>query len=298
MYSPPGAPVGSPPVSGRVFLAVAAATGGEPEHERRCHGGRTHRRTDLHWSSLRKGAHETLSAANHVLCHKRGQAPASSSLSDRVHPSTVTVTESLPGARARRARFSRRPGAATPGPDGPPRRPVRAARSTSGTSSLTNGTRVSRRSGVRICQQVLGAPVRPARSPRPARGRRGRGRPARPAGGRRTRRGRRGARRRRRVAWSTMPRAASAAVRSAELLEASPAASPGASGCARTVSDSCGLAEPRGGSARSVVPGANRRSGSSVRTSTVTSPRSPCGLPTRPTTTSICSLTTQPRTCP
>ena len=50
-------------------------------------------------------------------------------------------------------------------------------------------------------------------------------------------------------------------------------------------------ADPPGGSARSAAPSANRRSGSSVRTSTVTSPRMPWGLPIRPTTTSRVSAT-------
>src|SRR5688572_32447627 len=39
------------------------------------------------------------------------------------------------------------------------------------------------------------------------------------------------------------------------------------------------------GSVRSTAPGTKRRSGSSVRTSTVTSPRTPWGRPIRPTTT-------------
>ena len=46
-----------------------------------------------------------------------------------------------------------------------------------------------------------------------------------------------------------------------------------------------GAAPAAGLGARARAPGTNRRSGSSVRTSTVTSPRSPCGLPIRPTTT-------------
>ncbi len=47
-------------------------------------------------------------------------------------------------------------------------------------------------------------------------------------------------------------------------------------------------ARPRG-----VVPATKRRSGSSVRTSTVTSPRRPCGLPMRPTTTSMRSVSSR-----
>src|SRR4051812_34816647 len=82
-----------------------------------------------------------------------------------------------------------------------------------------------------------------------------------------------------------MPRAPSAAVRSGS----SSNATSSADWCRRaptTVSVRRDDAEPGGGSARSVLPGANLRSGSSVRTSTVTSPRRPCGLPIRPTTTS------------
>ncbi|VXB78280.1 hypothetical protein NOCARDAX2BIS_340081 [Nocardioides sp. AX2bis] len=56
-----------------------------------------------------------------------------------------------------------------------------------------------------------------------------------------------------------------------------------------TSSARCGNDPPRGGSVRSRAPTANRRSGSSVRSSTVSSPRRPCGLPSRPTTTSIWS---------
>ena len=48
-------------------------------------------------------------------------------------------------------------------------------------------------------------------------------------------------------------------------------------------------AEPRGGCTDRSVPATKRRSGSSVRTSTVTSPRSPWGLPIRPITTSMVS---------
>src|SRR4051794_665231 len=82
-----------------------------------------------------------------------------------------------------------------------------------------------------------------------------------------------------------MPRAPSAAVRSGS----SSNATSSADWCRRaptTVSVRRDDAEPGGGSARSVLPDANLRSGSSVRTSTVTSPRRPCGLPIRPTTTS------------
>src|SRR4051812_39290088 len=44
------------------------------------------------------------------------------------------------------------------------------------------------------------------------------------------------------------------------------------------------------GSVASTAPGTNRRSGSSLRTSTVTSPRTPWGRPIRPTTTVSTSL--------
>src|SRR4051794_12785369 len=82
-----------------------------------------------------------------------------------------------------------------------------------------------------------------------------------------------------------MPRAPSAAVRS----ESSSNDTSRTDWCQRaapTVRARRDDAEPGGGSARSVLPGANLRWGSSVRTSTVTSPRRPWGLPIRPTTTS------------
>src|SRR4051794_12417821 len=85
-----------------------------------------------------------------------------------------------------------------------------------------------------------------------------------------------------------MPRAASAAVRSASSSKETSSTVP----CQRapdTVRVRTDDAEPGGGSAPSVMPGANLRSGSSVRTSTVTSPRRPNGFPIRPTTTSTSS---------
>ena len=49
--------------------------------------------------------------------------------------------------------------------------------------------------------------------------------------------------------------------------------------------DAATVSGPRStGSVASTDPTANRLAGSSVRTSTVTSPRRPCGRPTRPTT--------------
>src|SRR3712207_2733547 len=88
-----------------------------------------------------------------------------------------------------------------------------------------------------------------------------------------------------------MPRAPSAAVRSGSSSNAT-SNLPECQRAAPTVSVVSVLAEPRGASARRLAPTANRRSGSSVRTSTMTSPRRPCGFPIRPTTTSMSSAAT------
>ena len=118
-------------------------------------------------------------------------------------------------------------------------------------------------------------PRRP-RSPSTVRDRAGR-----PAGGRRTRPGPRAARpgRRRRRSRTLRRRLGGVAVVDALEAQQQPAAVHPAG--RRWSAD-----RPTAGSVRSTAPGASRASGSSVRTSTVTSPRMPCGRPIRPTTTS------------
>ena len=109
---------------------------------------------------------------------------------------------------------------------------------------------------------------------------------ARPAGGRRTPRGRRASRRAAMVGVQERCRARPRPRCGRRAPRSGPAAR---DWCQRVARD--GQAAQRRPTppalARSAVPAANRRSGSSVRTSTVTSPRRPCGLPIRPTTTSI-----------
>src|SRR5271166_1847116 len=83
------------------------------------------------------------------------------------------------------------------------------------------------------------------------------------------------------------PRSASAASRSPTADSRTSSRPP----CARTDSMVYSrVAPPRAGLPRRIAPGAKRWSGSSVRTSTTTSPVTPCALTTRPTTSSMSRL--------
>ena len=152
------------------------------------------------------------------------------------------------------------------------------ATSTVGTIAATNGTSASprRRAGGR---RAGPGPRAGRRSPRPGTCRRRGARSGRPAGGRRRSpgpRSRAGRRRRPGARCCAAPRpprgSSTPSIRSSRvpLCQCTPAIVSG----------------PRAaGSVANTAPGTKRRSGSSVRTSTVTSPRTPWGRPMRPTTT-------------
>ena len=193
---------------------------------------------------------------------------------DDVDPHAVSLV-ARPRERRDQARAGRRP------------RRGRRRRRPRGPAPPRTAPASSRPSGAADLEEVLGAVHDAGHLAERAR-RRGPPRAVRPAGGRRTPRGPPGVssagdlRRAAACRGPPRPRCGRRARRSA------PAASTGASGWRRPSSAVSALAEPPRALGRAAsYPAANRRSGSSVRTSTVTSPRRPCGLPIRPTTTSM-----------